>query len=165
MENRVAAPLVISAQIAHCPFSTMSSVQAPPMLPPAHPPSPGTRPTSCPKATPATLQITPEWTEGSLVVRVNSMGATSAAVSICRSQAAPETSCSDGLDNDCDGLIDGADTNCGGPPHSRHCRAAPHLHPACPTSIPMHPPLFPLLAALRTPPQLQPTRCFRLSCC
>jgi hypothetical protein len=52
------------------------------------------------------------WTAGSLVVRVNSLIANAAVVAICRPQGATETSCGDGLDNDCDGLIDGFDPDC-----------------------------------------------------
>jgi FlaG/FlaF family flagellin (archaellin) len=33
---------------------------------------------------------------------------------VCGKDESPEASCSDGLDNDCDGLVDGADTDCGG---------------------------------------------------
>jgi suppressor of ftsI len=33
----------------------------------------------------------------------------------CTVTESPETSCSDGVDNDCDGLVDGADSDCGAP--------------------------------------------------
>lgn len=49
-----------------------------------------------------------------IVVRQLSADALSATVSICRPSIAMETAdmCSDGLDNDCDGLIDGQDPDC-----------------------------------------------------
>ncbi len=34
----------------------------------------------------------------------------------CTPTEEPETSCEDGVDNDCDGLVDGGDPDCGGPP-------------------------------------------------
>lgn len=37
-------------------------------------------------------------------------------VSICRFETTTETNCWDGLDDDCDGLIDGADPDCGRAP-------------------------------------------------
>jgi hypothetical protein len=54
------------------------------------------------------------WSVSSLVVRVTSIDdyASAASIAICRADGSVETSCSDGLDNDCDGLVDTADPDC-----------------------------------------------------
>lgn len=61
-----------------------------------------------------------QWREARLgsnvVVRVPKFGNGSAEVSLCHWDEERETSCSDGLDNDCDGRTDDADPDCGGPP-------------------------------------------------
>jgi len=59
-----------------------------------------------------------QWREARLgsgvVVRVPRLEGDSAVVRLCRASEARESSCADGLDNDCDGKTDGADTDCGG---------------------------------------------------
>jgi FtsP/CotA-like multicopper oxidase with cupredoxin domain len=40
---------------------------------------------------------------------------------VCEPTEPSETACSDGLDNDCDGLIDGEDPDCAGPPPPSAC--------------------------------------------
>jgi hypothetical protein len=52
------------------------------------------------------------WSNSSLVVRVTGVSAAGASIAICRADGTTETSCGDGLDNDCDGLIDSADPDC-----------------------------------------------------
>lgn len=51
-----------------------------------------------------------------LTTRQISADMTSAVVSICRNTSTLETAatCNNGLDDDCDGFIDGADSDCGG---------------------------------------------------
>jgi uncharacterized membrane protein YgcG len=59
-----------------------------------------------------------QWREArlasNLVVRVPRVVNGSAEVRLCRWTEAKETSCDDGLDNDCDGRVDAADGDCQG---------------------------------------------------
>lgn len=81
--------------------------------------------------------------EMTITVRVRSMDATSADVTVCRtSQAGRESSCSDGLDNDCDGWTDQDDPDCGG-----------GGRPPAPVASPP-----PIALVLRSPPPSPPPR-------
>jgi hypothetical protein len=57
-----------------------------------------------------------QWREArlntSVVVRVMRYGNASAVVRLCRWAEEAETACGDGLDNDCDGRVDGDDPDC-----------------------------------------------------
>ncbi|GIL58782.1 hypothetical protein Vafri_13773 [Volvox africanus] len=81
---------------------------------------------------------------GSVTIKVKSKTADAARVTVCRAIRVNETgpnSCSDGLDNDCDGLVDNEDPDCN-----------PSLRPPPPATSPPPKPLAP-----RPPSKVQPS--------
>ncbi|KAG2443666.1 hypothetical protein HXX76_002015 [Chlamydomonas incerta] len=100
--------------------------------------------------------------KGRLVIRVVKTRATNASIQLCHATAFEETDCSDGIDNDCDGLQDSDDPDCedGGvaedssppPPPGRAYNSPP---PSPPPRPPPPPPSNPRLPS-RPPPSPAP---------
>jgi hypothetical protein len=100
------------------------------------------------------------------VTGINGVGdapAQSATFVMCRSTAAVEDDCSDGLDNDCNGLVDAADPACRGVAPGRSPLPAPlPLPPRRGASSPPPPP--PRFKALSPPPPPFQSPCLPPAC-